>query len=158
MQDFKLSSREMIRTDLQVNELNKKIGVKVPGEKNSLGKDSCLRLLVTQLQHQDPTKPMEDREFISQMAQFSALEQMTNMNKEFQTLLKSSRSSEAYGLLGKNVEGYSPNTGVRVSGTVESVYYRDDDLRLNVAGKEISINDVHAVHLNNKINDVNKKQ
>ncbi|MDR5658265.1 flagellar hook capping FlgD N-terminal domain-containing protein [Serpentinicella sp. ANB-PHB4] len=48
---------------------------------NDMDKDAFLKLLVTQLQNQDPLSPMEDREFIAQMAQFSSLEQMQNLNE-----------------------------------------------------------------------------
>lgn len=53
--------------------------------KNDLDKDAFLRLLTTQLANQDPLSPMEDREFIAQLAQFSSLEQMTAMNKTVET-------------------------------------------------------------------------
>lgn len=54
-----------------------------------LGKDDFLKILITQLQHQDPTNPVEDKEFIAQMAQFSTLEQMQNMTKAMEDLLES---------------------------------------------------------------------
>jgi len=47
----------------------------------SLGQDAFLSLLVTQLQHQDPTQPQDDAQFIAQLAQFSSLEQMQQMNQ-----------------------------------------------------------------------------
>jgi flagellar basal-body rod modification protein FlgD len=48
-------------------------------KRDTLGKDAFLRLLVTQLQHQDPTKPQADAEFIAQLAQFSSLEKLTQI-------------------------------------------------------------------------------
>lgn len=48
---------------------------------NNLDKDAFLRLLTTQLANQDPLNPMEDREFIAQLAQFTSLEQMQELNK-----------------------------------------------------------------------------
>ncbi|MEK3908325.1 MULTISPECIES: flagellar hook assembly protein FlgD [Oceanobacillus] len=55
----------------------------------SLGKDEFLKILMTQLQNQDPTNPMDDREFVSQMATFSSLEQMMNMSNSIEMLVQS---------------------------------------------------------------------
>ena len=48
-------------------------------KRSALGQDAFLQLLVTQLQHQDPTKPQADAEFIAQLAQFSSLEKLTQI-------------------------------------------------------------------------------
>ena len=56
-------------------------------ERNGLDRDAFLRLLLTQLQHQDPVEPMKDQEFIAQLAQFSSLEQLEDMAKSLRTLL-----------------------------------------------------------------------
>jgi flagellar basal-body rod modification protein FlgD len=50
-------------------------------KEQSLGKDAFLQLLVTQMTHQDPTQPKADGEFIAQLAQFSSLEQLTEIQK-----------------------------------------------------------------------------
>ncbi len=54
----------------------------------SLDKDAFLQLLITKLTHQDPLKPMEDEAFVAELAQFSSLEQMQNMNKNLERALE----------------------------------------------------------------------
>jgi flagellar basal-body rod modification protein FlgD len=70
----------------------------------SLNKDDFLKLLLTQLANQDPTAPLEDKEFIAQMAQFSSLEQMNNMAADFARMARMIQGTEAASALGKSVE------------------------------------------------------
>jgi flagellar basal-body rod modification protein FlgD len=84
-----------------------------------LGKDEFLKILITQLTNQDPTEPMQDREFIAQMAQFSTLEQMTNMSSQFERLGGLLQSGQAVSLLGKDVEISLGQT--TINGLVEEV-------------------------------------
>lgn len=61
----------------------------VQGQKsNALGQDAFLKLLVTQLSHQDPTKPLDDSQFIAQLAQFSSLEKLTAMDTSLATIIQ----------------------------------------------------------------------
>lgn len=84
-----------------------------------LGKDDFLRILLTQLQNQDPISPIEDREFIAQLAQFSSLEQMTNLSKEFSSLSQSINATQLYQLLGKQVQIQTSNQSI--DGVVSSI-------------------------------------
>jgi flagellar basal-body rod modification protein FlgD len=85
----------------------------------NLGKDDFLKLLLTQLANQDPTAPLEDKEFIAQMAQFSSLEQMNNMAADFAKMARMIQSTEAASALGKSVEIIED--GNAVQGAVKAV-------------------------------------
>lgn len=74
---------------------------------NALGKDEFLKLFTYQLQYQDPLNPLDSTEFTSQLAQFTSLEQLYNMNEKFQKLLSfqdSLNNGIATNLIGKRVK------------------------------------------------------
>lgn len=119
-----------------------------------LGKDEFLKLLITQLRYQDPLKPMEDKEFISQMAQFSSLEQMhnlnssflgfvseqTNLNKTISKLNSSFERLQVLPILGKQIDAL--NGEEVISGKVERISFKDGLPKVYVSGKEISIDSI----------------
>jgi flagellar basal-body rod modification protein FlgD len=100
---FRMNSGEQAELERAVNEMNNALN---DGRRpqQELGRDDFLRLLIAQLSHQDPTNPMQDREFVAQMAQFSTLEQMTQMSSDFSKLASMMAGGEASGALGRTVE------------------------------------------------------
>jgi flagellar basal-body rod modification protein FlgD len=94
---------------------------------SALGKDDFLKLLVGQLQHQNPLDPLKDQDFMGQMAQFSTLEQITNLG------VNSERSS-AVSLIGHDVTYTSPE-GAEVQGKVEKVETKGKTVTLTIGGQ-----------------------
>jgi len=136
-----LSPAELSQLKQKVNMLNKSLreGKSI---KSNLGKNDFLKLLMTQLTHQDPTEPMKDRDFIAQMAQFSTLEQITNMNDEISKVFNLVSTSQAYSLLGKTVSVKAGNN--TVSGMVEEITGGEFPQVL-VGGKYYDITDIERV-------------
>ena len=116
-----LSSTDLAAVNREVDAYNKALnaGKTVSSAGGELGKDEFLKILITQLSHQDPTQPMQDKEFIAQMAQFSSLEQMTNVSSEIAKVAALLEKSQAVSLLGRTVEIVAGTQ--LVEGTVEEV-------------------------------------
>jgi len=140
-----MSAADKAAVDFAVNGYNKELGVKGRTVNHSLGKDDFLKLLIAQLSNQDPTSPIENTEFIAQMAQFSSLEQMTNMSAEFTKLAGVFRVSEASSMLGKTVElnvGDTTTTGVVQAAT------REEKPRVMVGGRYYTMDQISAIYGN----------
>lgn len=109
---------------------------------NEMGKDAFLNLLVTQLQYQDPLEPTNDKEFLAQMAQFSALEQMQNLNDTFSM-------SQASALIDKYVQGTVTNEvsgeTTEIVGIVDAVNLKDGTPYLLVEDQEMAVSNVKTV-------------
>ena len=115
-----LSADDLTSLTRQVENYNRGLNpAEAAGQGQTLGKDDFLRILLTQLTHQDPTAPLEDKEFVAQMAQFSTLEQMTNMSAELSKVFGIMAKSQAIGLLGRTVEIAIGDN--KVSGRVEEI-------------------------------------
>ena len=103
------------------------------GTNGQLGKDDFLRLFVAQLQHQDPLKPMEDKEFMGQMASFSTLEQVAKLATANEKLATSLSLSGSLGFIGRTVT-YKDAAGVTKTGVVERVQTGEGKVSLTVGG------------------------
>jgi flagellar basal-body rod modification protein FlgD len=90
------------------------------GEAAGMGKDDFMTLLIAQLKNQDPMKPMEDKEFITQLAQFSSLEATEKMNAQLDELLGSQSLVQAATLIGKQATA-KLTTGETLTGTISEV-------------------------------------
>jgi flagellar basal-body rod modification protein FlgD len=121
----------------------------IPG--GALGKDSFLQLLSTQLKYQDPLQPTDNTQFVAQLAQFSSLEQMTNVATEDSqvasgiTQLQSTDAlSSAFAILGDNVS-LQASDGSTVSGTVNSVNNQNGNVMVTVNGTNYPISSIVSV-------------
>jgi flagellar basal-body rod modification protein FlgD len=109
---------------------------------DSLGKNDFLKILVAQLQNQDPSNPMEDTQFIAQMAQFSSLEQMQNVSKT--SSLQQAMMSIGSDVKAKVVDGKGGQE--LVFGRITAVQQTGDNIYLTLDnGRQIKDSDVDSL-------------
>ena len=104
-------------------------------ETGGLGKDDFLKLLVGQLKNQDPMNPVGDQEFMSQMAAFSTLEQVTNLGASSERLESTMSADQSLALIGHQVT-YLHEDGSTAEGKVERVTFGKEGFTLTIDGLE----------------------
>jgi flagellar basal-body rod modification protein FlgD len=95
-----------------------------------VNQEDLFRILLTQLNYQDPLKPMDNAEFIAQLAQFTSLEQSRQSNQNFEALLKMQAASQSIGLIGKTVEVATETS--REVGSVTTIAFQEGSPLLTV--------------------------
>ena len=106
--------------------------------------DDFLRLLVTQLQNQDPLDPMSNEDFLAQLAQFQALEEMMSTSRNTASMLLGMNLSLAGGLIGRIVTAENAD-GLLVTGVVERVTVENGAPMLAIGGEMIPVQSVTEV-------------
>jgi len=140
-----LSPQEIKTLNYRVDEFNTKLKAEQKVvSKNALDQADFMKLMITQLKTQDPTRPLDDKEFISQMAQFTSLKQMNELTESFKTLSKEFAFTRAIAMVNKLVS-WEDDSGNIVSGIVSSVRVRNGETFLNVDGFEIPMSQIKEV-------------
>jgi flagellar basal-body rod modification protein FlgD len=106
-------------------------------------RDQYLKLMITQLQNQNPLEPTSQEDFLMQLSQFSILEGVDNLNLSFGQMLKVQELSQGAQLVGQTVQYKTDNGTAR--GIVQAAGIVDGALKLGIDGNEVSLDDVIAV-------------
>ena len=117
---------------------------------SALGLQDFMKILLTQLTYQDPLKPLDNQEFMAQMAQFTTLEQSQRLNDKLQQLVENQAALQSVGLIGRTIDFTS--NGTSRSGTVSSLSLQGSAPVLGVLLPDgtalggVALADVLAVH------------
>ena len=111
---------------------------------STLGKDDFLKLFVTQLQNQDPMSPQDNSQFMAQMAQFSTLEQITNLANATEQMGFAGQVSQSVGLIGHTV-GYLNADGIAVTGVATGVEIDNGSILINVGSDQVEPGAIRTV-------------
>lgn len=98
---------------------------------NSMGMEDFMKILLTQLTYQDPLKPMDNQEFMAQMAQFTSLEQTQQLNEKITLLVANQAALQSVGLIGRTVD-LAISNGATLTGTVTALSLAGESPALSV--------------------------
>ena len=120
--------------------------MEVSGISSGQLKDQFLTLLVTQLQNQDPIEPVKQEDFIGQLAQFSTVEGIENLNARFSDMLFSQQMLNGFDLAGKEISYILPGDAEPRKGYATEVLVEDGTINVVVGQQKLPISQVVGVH------------
>ncbi|MDI6874913.1 MAG: flagellar hook capping FlgD N-terminal domain-containing protein [Actinomycetota bacterium] len=113
-------------------------------EDQVLGRDAFLKLLVAQLKNQDPLNPVDNQQFVAQLAQLQSLEELRSLGESLNVMANLLLAGQAGGLLGRRVKALTPQG--EVEGRVESLRLESGRILLATDAGEVDLRDVVEVH------------
>ncbi len=127
--DYLLGTKSIdANTKEEIKKLNEELKANHQGSKLELKEEDFLRILTTQLKTQDPTNPIDDKAFVSQMAQLTSLKELNNLNNNILSLVSQNSINSSIALISKQIEWIEKDSGQPLSAKVIGV-------RLNESGE-----------------------
>ena len=117
---------------------------------NAMDGDDFMLLLLTQLKHQNPMEPMNDKELMAQFTQLNSLEELKSINKALQDLSGSDKLPQASNLIGRQVE-VAGSDGENIVGIVSGVSLINDQIMLSVGNQELPLDNLLSVAEGKKV-------
>ena len=115
------------------------------GPNQVVNRDAFMTLLVTQLKNQSPLEPVQNEDFIAQLAQFSMLEGSESTNDRLTELLHVQQLGEGANMIGRKVTYRDPSSGETLPGIVSSVEVIEGQVKLDIGGERIPLSSVLRV-------------
>lgn len=113
-------------TKEEIRKLNEELRANHQGSKNVLDETDFLKILTTQLKTQDPTNPVDDKTFISQVAQITTLKELNTLNNNILSLVSQNAINSSLSMISKSIEWLDSETGVSHTDKVVSVRLSSD--------------------------------
>ena len=116
----------------------------ISGAAPQVKRDDFLKLLLAQVQNQNPLEPLKDGEFMAQLAQFSTVEGIDRLNASFEDMMRLQQLTQGANLVGRTVSYEEPGAGVR-RGLVDSVFMQNGKLTLKIGDANVTVDRVRSV-------------
>jgi len=114
-------------------------------KEQEMGKEDFLKLLVAQMENQDPLNPSSNEDMVMQLAQFSSIEQTELMNNNLETFIQDNTMGMASSMIGQQIEAANPDSGVITKGVVSQVNISGKGTKLVVGNTQVDLENLISI-------------